>query len=447
MQNLQPNKKTAILLIAPALILFSILLLFEENFIFSLIFLAFYCVFTIAFLNNKAGLYLLLLLRPCLDFFTNKKIVIADISFNFAGLFAVLTIIFAIFVLLKNYQKLIKAPLGYAWTIFLIPLFASLFFTGNVGLGVAEITRYLSIILIFYAAFVLTEDNKGLAKIIKVIILSAIIPSFFAVWQYLTKTGLTIPFEGVYNRVYGTFAHPNLLAFYLLLAVSLCFVIFLVSEKKQLTILSYALLSALFLTALAFTYTRSAWIGLALIVFMLGFTRYRTFLIVAIIVMTASYFSIEQINTRLSSFALKDPGSSIQWRLDLWKDGTKLVLARPLGYGAGLAKNVILNARGPEAGSSDPHNDYLRVALEAGFFGLGAFLIFILMVLKNLFTLYRNQVKPRLKTLNFVIFLLAGGFYIISFGDNILANTALQWALWALLGALFAAQRNVLIKT
>jgi O-antigen ligase len=128
--------------------------------------------------------------------------------------------------------------------------------------------------------------------------------------------------------------------------------------------------------------------------------------------------------------------------LNLWKDEAGLIKARPWGYGAGMAKNTILKARGQEAGSPDPHNDYLRIALEAGFFGLAAFLIFIFSVLKNLFALYKKQIAPRLKTLSFVIFLLIGGFYIISFGDNILANTALQWAMWAMLGGLFAIKKS-----
>jgi O-antigen ligase len=442
---LDKNKKIAALLIIPALALLSILLLSQENFIFSLFLIIFYCVFTIAFFNNKTGLYLILLLRPCLDYFTGSKIIFWRFSFNLAGIFAGLTIILSLFVILKNLKKNSKAPLKKAWIIFLIPLLLSLFFTSAIRTGITEIARYISIILIFYSAFLLTENNKDLAKTIKIIILSAIIPSIAAVWQYLAKTGLTIPFEGVYNRVYGTFAHPNLLAFYLLLAISLCLVVFLVSEKKQITILFYGLLSILFLISLGFTYTRSAWIGLALIVFMLGLTRYRKFLLIAVLAMIIGYFSIEQINTRLSSFTLKDPSSSVQWRLNLWKDEARLISKKPLfGYGAGTSDDVILRDRGSEAGSSAPHNDYLRIALEAGLIGLGAFLAFIFLVLKNLFLQYKKQTKPRLKTLSFVVFILIGGFYLISFGDNILANTALQWALWALLGGMLA---NKQLKT
>jgi hypothetical protein len=42
-----------------------------------------------------------------------------------------------------------------------------------------------------------------------------------------------------------------------------------------------------------------------------------------------------------------------------------------------------------------------------------------------------------------VVFILAVSFYLISFGDNILTDTALEWALWALLGGLMATQTNL----
>jgi O-antigen ligase len=266
-----------------------------------------------------------------------------------------------------------------------------------------------------------------------------------AIWQYFTKTGLTIPLEGVYNRVYGTFAHPNLLAFYLLLVLTLCFLIFLSSDKKKVSILIYGLLAGIFLITLGFTYTRSAWLGLLLVVLLLGLTRYRTFLIISLIFLSLSYFSIETINQRISAFSSHDPGSSINWRLTLWEDTLSYASQRPvLGYGAGTSKELILKKRGPDAGSSDAHNDYLRVLLEDGLIGLIGFLILLASLGAELFKIYRDQNRPRLKALAFICLILFIGFSIIAFGDNILANTALQWAMWALFGGLIATQKKLL---
>jgi O-antigen ligase len=443
-----PNNKILLLFFAPAMLLFIILLLLGQSFIFSLIIILIYCIFSVALFSNKVGLFLLIFFRPCLDYFTEQTFYLGGLELNFAGIFAILSIAFCLFIAVKNFQRIRRFPLLRSWLFFLLALAASLITSVDISPGIAELARLLSAALIFYASFIIVENNRDLSALIKVIIASAMIPSLVAVYQYFTKTGLTIPFEGVNNRVFGTFAHPNLLAFYLLLALSLCFVVFLVSNKKKIPTILYGLTTILYLTTLAFTYTRSAWLGLVLIVVLLGLTRYRKFLLIALFALAISYFSIEQINTRVQSFSSKDPSSSIEWRLQLWQDSFKYFLERPvLGYGIGTSNEVILNNRGPLAGSTDAHDDYLRVALDAGIVGLIAFSFLIINLLITLINLYRRQDKPRLKTLSFVILTLTIGFYLISFGDNIITNTALQWSLWALLGGFIATQKSIERRT
>jgi O-antigen ligase len=234
-----------------------------------------------------------------------------------------------------------------------------------------------------------------------------------------------------------------MLAFYLVLSLALCFVVYLISDKKKVPITLYGLAAILYLAALAFTYTRSAWLGLLLIIILLGLTRFRKFLLISIIVLTISYFSFQQINARVQSLGSTDPSSSIEWRIQLWGDSIGYFMERPiLGYGVGTSNEVILNNRGPQTGSDFEHDDYLRIALDAGIIGLIAFLILITDLLSTLFKIYQQQNKPRLKVLAFVVFILAISFYLISFGDNILTDTALEWSLWTLFGGLIATQTN-----
>jgi O-antigen ligase len=439
-----PDNKILLLFFVPAILVFIILLLLGQNFIFSLVIILIYCIFTIAFISNKTGIFLLILARPCLDYFTEQTFSIDGWQLNFAGIFAILSIAFCFFVIAKNIHRFKQLPLLRSWLFFFLALATSLLTSINTPVGFTEIARLLSTAFVFYASFVLIEKNKDLSTLIKIIIASALIPSLVAVYQYFTQTGLTVPFEGVYNRVFGTFAHPNLLAFYLILALALCFVVYLVSDKNKVTVTLYGLAAALYLITLVFTYTRSAWLGLLLVIILLGITRYRKFLIITLLVLLISYFSISQINSRVQSFTSNDPSSSIAWRIQLWQDSFGYVMNRPfLGYGIGTSNEVVLNNRGDLAGSSDEHDDYLRMAIDTGILGLSAFLILIFNLLKSLFNIYRRQTKPRLKTLAFVILTLTFSFYLISFGDNILSNTALQWSLWALLGGLIATQKNV----
>ena len=436
-----PDNKILLLFFAPAIFLFIILLLSGQNFIFSLFVILIYGIFSIAFINNKIGLFLLILLRPCLDYFGGQSALIAGLNLNFADIFAILTIAFCFYTIAKNLHRVKELPLLRSWLFFLIALSASLLTSINITAGPVEIARILSSALIFYTAFVVVENSKDLSNLIKVIIISALIPSLVAIYQFFTQTGLTVPYEGVYNRVFGTFTHPNMLAFYLVLVLALCFVVYLISDKKKVTVTLFGLIAILYLVALAFTYTRSAWLGLLLIVVLLGLTRFRKFLIISLVILGICYFSFQQINSRVQNLASADPSSSVQWRIQMWHDSIGYAMQRPiLGYGIGNSNQVILDNRGPQYGSDFEHNDYIRVALDAGLIGLIAFLVLIINLLLTLFKIYREQKKPRLKILAFVIFILAISFYLISFGDNILTDTALEWSLWALLGGLLATQ-------
>jgi O-antigen ligase len=429
------------LFFAPAIFLFIILLLSGQNFIFSLFIILIYGLFSIAFINNKLGLFLLILLRPCLDYFGGQSTAIAGLNLNFADIFAILTIAFCFYTIAKNLHRVKELPLLRSWLFFIMALSASLLTSINITTGPVEITRILSSALIFYTAFVVVENNKDLSNLIKIIIVSAFIPSAVAIYQFFTQSGLTVPYEGVYNRVFGTFTHPNMLAFYLVLVLALCFVVYLISDKKKVTVTLFGLIAILYLVALALTYTRSAWLGLLLIIVLLGLTRFRKFLIISLVILGICYFSFQQINSRVQNLTSSDPSSSVQWRIQMWHDSIGYAMQRPiLGYGIGNSNQVILDNRGQQYGSDFEHNDYIRVALDAGLIGLVAFLVLILNLLSALFKIYQKEKKPRLKILAFVIFILAISFYLISFGDNILTDTALEWSLWALLGGLLATQ-------
>lgn len=438
-----PDKKILLLFFAPAILLFIILLLLGQDFNFSLIMILIYGIFSVAFISNKVGLFLLILTRPCLDYFSSRTFSIIGWQANFADIFAILTIAFCLLVIIKNLHSHKHLPLLRSWIFFLLALSASLFVSIDVLAGPIELARILSAALIFYASFFVIKNNKDLSNLIKIIIVSALVPAGVAIYQYFSQTGLTVPYEGIYNRVFGTFTHPNMLAFYLVLSLALCFVVYLISDKKKVPITLYGLTAILYLAALAFTYTRSAWLGLLLIIILLGLTRFRKFLLISIVILIISYFSFQQINARVQSLGSTDPSSSIEWRIQLWGDSIGYFMERPiLGYGVGTSNEVILNNRGPQTGSDFEHDDYLRIALDAGIIGLIAFLVLITNLLSTLFKIYRQQNKQRLKVLAFVVFILAISFYLISFGDNILTDTALEWSLWTLFGGLIATQTN-----
>ncbi len=433
------NKKSTIILFFIGLLLVSLFLLINLEASAKILLVILFGIFTIAFIKPILGLLLLIIIRPCLDILTDQAIITTDhFSLNIASIIAVLTILFSIIILIKNFSKIKTLPLKYSWIIFVALAIISIFFSYSPYLSLAESLRLLSILAVYILAYLLVDSKQDLQNLIKAIIFSAIIPSFFALWQFYTDTGLSIPFEGIYNRIYGTFAHPNLFAYYILLPIALSLFIFLSGNRKKINNILYFLFAIFFTIILSLTFTRGAWLSFLIILAVIGILRYRALLISAIIVLALAYLLIEPLNYRVNDLVANRSDSSIQWRINLWNDAKEYVKAQPLlGYGAGTASNLILDKRGEKFGSSDPHNDYLKIALENGLIGLLTYLAIIAGLFIKLIKTYFGAEQPKLKILILSIIGLLISFYTMSAADNILRNTALMWSFWALIGGVF----------
>jgi len=437
------NKKIIILISIIAT--FALLLISRsENLILNLLFGAVMITFVTSFLYNKIGLLLIILLRPVLDYFSGQNIItIGHFSLNLASLFGLFVILFCLFVIFKNKTDFKKIPLLKSWTIFLSLAFISIIFSINKFTSISETIRLSSILLIFLASYLVINNNKDLSLFIKTIIASAITPALFAFYQFVTNRGITIPEEGVYNRIFGTFSHPNLFAFYLLIPLSLCFIVFLVSNKKKVQIALYGLLSVFLVLALILTYTRGAWISFIIITLILGAIRFRLFLVVIVLSIILSYFGIGEVKNRTQEIVNNNEYSSVQWRINLWKDSVRYIAEKPLiGHGAGTAKDLIFMKRGNRFGSTHPHNDYLKIGLEMGVLGVLSYLFLLGNILLKLLTIYKKETRLNLKILVLVVLVLSFSIFIASFGDNIIRNTALQWSFWALIGGLLSVYKK-----
>ena len=441
-----PNKK--IIILSSIFLIFLLLLITgSENLVLNLLLGTVLTIAVIAFMYNKLGLFLLIILRPVLDYFSGKDMInIGRFSLNLASIFGILVILFCLFVIIKNHKKLKSIALTTNWTFFIIISFFSIFISTNPATSIIEFTRLISIVLIYFTSFLLIKTNKDLSKLIKVIIASAIVPSFFAFYQFIFNKGLTIVEEGIFNRIFGTFSHPNLLAFYILIPLSLCFIIFLVSNKRKVQIITYGFLSVFFILTLIFTYTRGAWIGFIIIAFIIGIVKFRGFLVIIVFTLIISYIGIDGIQSRAQETIDVSPYGSIQWRLNLWDDSLRYIKEKPiLGHGVGTANETIYRNRGPKFGSTHPHNDYLKISLEMGILGLIAYLLLIINLLLKLFHIYKKEKKPNLRALTLVVLVLSISIFATSFGDNMIRNTALQWSFWALIGGVLKINDDKLL--
>jgi len=406
-------------------------------------------ILVVGYFEPKFGFFLFLILRPVLDFSTDYKLFSSfGLTLNLAGVFALAFLLFTLGIIFKFGPRLRLAaswPLLWSWLIFLVLAVVSLFWSFSRGSSLAELARLGTFFAAFLAAIILIISKKDLTILIKVIIISAVIPGLVAVWQFFNQGGLI---EGNQNRLFGTFAHPNMLAFFLILIITLGIFIGLNLRRERIEAYGYWFLALVLTVILFFTYTRGAYLALAASVFLIGIIKYRRFLIIAIFGLLILYLGSNTIQARINSIFQADPYGSISWRLALWQDEISYIQAKPLtGYGLGLAQPVIAANRDWRLGSTEPHNDFLRVGIDLGLVGIGLYCLLILSLLYQLGKNFYQTQAPRLKMINLFILALALALYAASFGDNILNDSALQLAWWGLLGALLVVQAPTLPRT
>lgn len=396
------------------------------------------------FVNPLAGLLLLIIIRPTLDIFTSRSIIsLGEYSLNIASFLAIIAIIFTSFLALINFRKFPSLPLKIPLALFILTTFASIFYSANSATSIIEWLRILSIFSLYILGFILIRNPQDFKKLIYTVILSVFIPGLVAFYQFFTQTGMTIIDEGITNRIFGTFAHPNLFAYYLTIPLALLIFILLKKEKIK----NFELFPALFFipifVLLMLTFTRGAWVVFLIIILILGIIKYKKFLLGALLGLILIYLIFPPLHNRVNDLFQYKPGSSIQWRINLWKDSISYSKERLIGgHGIGTANQIILSRRGEELGSPDPHNDYLKILIENGTIGIVSYLVVIISLLITLFLKLIKSQSIENKNLYLLFIGITVALYFMSFADNILRNTALQWVFWLLLGALFATYQN-----
>lgn len=410
--------------------------------IFSLYFL-FLIFFIIALflVNNKLGFFLLILIRPLLDIFTaNSLLQIGRLSLNISSVLAVFVIAISTIIFAKYRSRIKKIPLKKIWWLFLGITLFSIVFSFNRTTSLTEWIRFISFYSFFLLGFLVIKNRTDFLELLKVVAYSAIIPSFFALYQFITEKGMTIPLEGITNRIYGTFAHPNLLAYYLVFLISALGYLIIIRDKN--IFLNY-LITAFYTFILLLTFTRGAWLALLLVFFIIGSLKYRKMLVALTVFLLIIYVAVEPIRMRVNALYEYNPNSSIEWRKGIWKDGIGIAKEKILGgHGTGTSQEILLETRGPESGSPDPHNDYLKMLIENGLIGV---LTYILLIFSLIYKLARNYLAVKnieRKDLYLVLFAFSVAIFTMSFADNILRSTVLQWSFWAVIGGALAISRK-----
>jgi putative inorganic carbon (HCO3(-)) transporter len=403
----------------------------------------------------ELSLYTLFIIRPSLDILSDFGVNLYEgIVVNVAALVALYGMLLSGILIVKywTYFRGDKIPL--LWLIVGYWLVNLVFVPANdiLSIGVNEIIRVTSFMVMFVVMFLMIESEKDYYSYIKVVILSAVFPALIGLLEFVTGAGLYSN-PGFENRIAGTFGHPNVFAYYLMIVISLIGATILHTKwlsKGDKPFL--VLLAVVFSFLLIQTFTRGAWIGLFLIGYLALLTKYTRRTIIGSIlivvftgVLSLSYISVNQIEgvslppldsnplvKRFTDLFAEDPSDSVIWRRNIWADMFEAGLTRPItAHGTGSIEYVTEQVRGLALGALEVHNDYIKVFVEMGVIGLLMYLLLIAGMLAYFLDFYRTSRNVYI----LVVFYIVIALYFSSFYDNLLRQTANMWIFFGLVGA------------
>ena len=382
-------------------------------------------------LNPIWGFMILLFLRPLVDPLRDYYLMG---GVNFLGVFSFINVLFAFYVLIRAQDvKLLTKNIRWFY-IYIIIAILSIVNSSDIFISFITLMKLLSLLALFLLAYNLPKSLEDTLKIIKAILISAIIPILYGLFQLIAGQGVQTPISGPLagiSRLQSTFRLSNGFAFYLGIIILLSILMQFYSHKIKATAFSLLIIVGASICML-YTYTRGIWISILLSLGCIAVFKknYRRWLIILALICIPLFY--DEVLKRFDDI-INPPKygiSSFVFRLEI----TKQLLSNAvpehffLGFGLGLSDKV---ADEYTDFSLLPHNDYIRVLVETGILGAITYLIFFSKMFFYLLTLVRKKVNLHANT----VFMGILTYYLIaSMGQNSFTHISASGYIFALMG-------------
>ena len=375
---------------------------------------------------------------------------------------------FTIYVAMCYVLKLIrgKRTLKFELIDFSVMVFMLLMILGGVfsvspSASIKPALLYVCFILGYFLVVNLIRTSEWVKRCVVSIALSSFIVAAYGVYENFFGMADTTwqdeeMFEDIRGRVVSTFENPNVLAEYLIMTLLFTAVLFIISKnvgKKMI----YLVMGGVGAACLIFTWSRGAWLGLliGLFLFLLIYNS-KSILLMIFGLMSVPFlpFVLPQniIDRFLSIGSIKDTSTS--YRVNIWRaviDMIKDHFASGIGVGEGAFAVVYpeYSLAGIES-APHSHNLFLQIVVELGIFGLIVFIAAVIIFMQSNFSLYnRIQFIKRYKADRL---LSAAGFCgivsILAQGmtDYIWYNYRVFFIFWLIFGLTIAIRRSALAE-
>ncbi|MFC1708729.1 O-antigen ligase family protein [Candidatus Omnitrophota bacterium] len=399
-------------------------------------------VILLTLISVKSMLVALLFSRVLLDpLFNITKISIAGDDIGAGGVLNFLIVILALFLILRQPRRLSGNSLYKSWIVFLSICGIAIVYTPVPGQAVSLFLNLISYMSMAMIPFFVINNKDDKRFWLKMLFFSSFLPVFYATFD-LFMGGTVDIYEGM--RIQGSFTHPNILAFYLVLVIAMTFYvfksgIFRLTRTRRNMLRLYLII--LFILLLA-TKTRNAWMScwaLFLIYGLLKEKKYIFFCIFMPLLLLVHPDSFGRILNLFTGTSERYGGrlNSFAWRVKLWRD-CLLFMKDKFVFGYGLDSfseySYVFSTENLWVRRSfAAHNTYLEFLFGAGILGLISYIMIFINVLKLLY------VKAKKTTANLslgyaLVLSYVISYMIICFADNMERYLVFNWYFWFFIG-------------
>lgn len=307
--------------------------------------------------------------------------------------------------------------------------------------GAMQTMRIGAAVAMFVVLEQLARREGGGRRILLAVYASAVFPLAFTAFSFLTGNA-RVESKGALDRAIGPFAQSNEFGRYLMLLVVMGVALYPHVERRLRRSLLVVLgASSLFLVL---TYTRTALIGTACGLLVVGFVQSKRVILGLVIAAALGFALVPGAADRFTGLAASDAttgssnsGNTLEWRFGYWTEILPLAKQNPV-------TGIGLNGTQYETDEAkQPHNDFLRAYVETGLIGLGAYLAALAGMVGLGVRAVRRTVPGTFDRGAATGFLAtAVAFVAVSAVANVISNVVVLWYLFAYAAAASAIARQ-----
>lgn len=246
--------------------------------------------------------------------------------------------------------------------------------TAHVGVALAPIKLALVAWLITRAL----QRRRDFDLAILVIAVSLTALALMPIWQGIGVSGAHVAPQGPGGAGVGLLGDNNDLARGMLFGLTLwsAFAATAPPSRRVVALLAIALV----VEGVVFTGSRGGFIALVVTGSYLLFSHLRplpaALASLALLLAPMSVAAPAPITKRMATIAKPTAQASVQSRVDIWHEGLRRSLARPV-FGHGIGTFAVPHAKGPEHPPRSSHNIFVELFYETGAIGLAAYLFLL----------------------------------------------------------------------